>query len=295
MKTKHSMDSIFIDIFVYIGVGLFTLICFLPFLYVFTYSITPYAEYLKQPMNFLPREINFEAYIAVFQYKLIRTGFYNTFFITIVGTIMHLFLLVCTAYPMTKDYLKGRNFLMTLFIITMFFGGGMIPNYYLIRKLHMINTLWSLIIPGVLSTYSLILMKNFINEIPDSLEEAAVIDGANEIKVLTHIILPLSVPALATLALFYAVGQWNSFFSATIYVTKRTLWPLQLVLRELVVENNNSMNEVQRSMSAEEQGAVLPFTIRMATIMASMLPIMCVYPFLQKYFMKGLFLGSVKG
>lgn len=242
-------------------------------------------------MNFIPRQVNINAYIRIFEYKMIRTGYANTVFITLIGTAMHILLLVMTAYPLTKKKLKGRNVILTLFVLTMFFNGGMIPNYYLMRELSLINTLWSLILPGVLGAYSIILMKNFINEIPESLEEAAIIDGATEITVLFRIILPLCIPSIVTLSLFHAVAAWNSYFSAILYISKRSLWPLQLVLRELIIESG--ISEVN---AVGDEGAKLtPFTLKMSAIMIATLPIMCVYPFLQKYFMKGLLLGGVKG
>jgi putative aldouronate transport system permease protein len=240
-------------------------------------------------MNFIPRNIEFNAYKSILGYKLITSGYKNTLFITIVGTALNLLFLLMTAYPLSKKNLKGSKFVFLLFVFTMFFGGGMIPNYYLIRELKLINSLWALILPGILGAYNLILMINFIREIPDSLEEAAIIDGASEIKVLFKIILPLCIPAVVTLGLFHAVGAWNSYFSAILYMNKRSGWPLQLVLRELIMQSG--INEVQ---NASDDVQTIPFTLQMAAIMVTTLPIMCVYPFLQKYFMKGLLLGGVK-
>lgn len=288
---KINFGDLSISIISYCIVSLFAIACFLPFFYVFTYSITPFEDYLRNPMNFIPRNINFDAYLRVFEFKMIRTGYLNTLFITVVGTAIHILLLIMTAYPLTKKHLKGRKLVLSMFVLTMFFHGGMIPNYYLMRTLNLINTLWALVLPGALGAYSMILMKNFISEIPESLEEAAIIDGANEITVLFRIILPLCIPSIVTLSLFHAVAAWNSYFSAILYVSKRSLWPLQLVLRELIIESGiNEVNAV-----ADESERLTPFTLKMAAIMVTTLPIMCVYPFLQKYFMKGLLLGGVKG
>lgn len=205
-----------------------------------------------------------------------------------VGTLLSMCLLTVTAYPLSKRDLKGRNCMMTLWIITMFFSGGMIPNYFLIRSMGLLNSLWSLILPGMLGCYNLILMKNYIRGLPESLEEAARIDGANDLLVLLRIVLPLCAPILATLALFTAVGYWNSYFSAIIYITKRPKWPLQLVLRELLFESG--VNE----MASLDERVSTPFLLKMASIVVASVPIMCVYPFLQKYFMTGLVLGGVK-
>ncbi|MGI5899130.1 MAG: carbohydrate ABC transporter permease [Christensenellales bacterium] len=284
------MDSWIIDIVSYGMILLFSIICVVPFVYVITFSLTPYTEYLKNPIQFFPRFFNLSSYKQVLGYHLIASGYKNTVFIVLVSTPMSLALLTLTAYPLTKKVFLPRRFIMFLWMMTMFFSGGMIPNYYLMSTLKLTNTLWALILPGLAGAFNLILMRNFINEIPESLEEAAFIDGANEIVILFRVVLPLCLPALATLALFHAVGAWNSYFNAIIYVNKRALWPLQLVLREIIIEPN--IKELNTDLYLEDQ--VNPFTLKMAAIIVATLPIMCVYPFLQKYFMKGLLLGSVK-
>jgi len=200
-------------------------------------------------------------------------------------------LLVITAYPLTKKHLKGRNFYLTLWIITMFFSGGMIPNYLLVRQLGLINSLWSQILPPLLGTWNIVMMKNYMNGLPESIEEAALIDGASAIQVLFRVLLPLCLPILAALSLFTIVGLWNSYFSAILYMTKRDMWPLQLVLREIVVMS--STREISAGTGTDEVIAN-PFTMKMAAIIVATLPIMCVYPFLQKYFMHGLVVGGVK-
>jgi len=287
---KASADEITLSFIAYIVSGLFALICVLPFIYVIVYSIIPYSEYLKSPFNLIPRNITFEAYKMAMGYKYLWTGYKNTIFISVAGTICSLILLVLTAYPLSKKDLTGQKFIMTLWIITMFFGGGMIPNYLLIRSLGLLNNLWSVILPGLLGAYNLILMINYIRGLPTSIEEAALIEGANEIQVLFRIILPLCLPIIATLGLFTVVGYWNSYFNAIIYLTKREMWPLQLVLREIVFES--AANEME--LQGVEERIIQPFTLKMASIIIATLPIMCVYPFLQKYFMTGLVLGGVK-
>ncbi len=294
-KTKRFIrlgaDDIIISSIAYTISGLFAFICFIPFIYVIVYSLTPYDQYLRNPFNLIPTEVYLGAYNQLLKFRYIQTGYTNTIFISIMGTILSMLLLVTTAYPVTKKHLKGRNFYWTLWIITMFFGGGLIPNYMLIRSMGLINSLWSLILPGLLGTYNIVLMMNYMRGLPASIEEAALIDGATDINVLMRIVLPLCLPILATLALFTIVGKWNEYFSAIIYITKRELWPLQLVLRELVVES--STREVMPD-AAEGERLTQPFTIKMAAIIVTTLPIMCVYPFLQKYFMTGLVLGGVK-
>ena len=272
----------------YLIVGLFALMCFVPILLVVIYSFTPYDLYLKNHFDFFPSRLTLDAYRMVMNYRYIWTGYVNTLYITGFGSILSLTVLVLTGYPLSKKDLKGRNVYMTLWIITMFFSGGMIPNYFLIRTLGLLNNRWSLILPGLVSCYNLILMKNYIQNLPGSLEEAALIDGANDLVVLFRIVLPLSAPILATLGLFTAVGYWNSYFNAIMYMTKRSNWPLQLVLRELLFES--AVNE----MTALDERVSTPFLLKMASIVVATVPIMCIYPFLQKYFMTGLALGGVK-
>ena len=285
---RKTADEYVIGGFSYLIVGVFALLCFVPILLVVIYSFTPYDLYLKNHFDFFPSRLTLDAYRMVTNYRYIWTGYGNTLYITLFGSILSLIVLVLTGYPLSKKDLKGRNVYMTLWIITMFFSGGMIPNYFLIRTLGLLNNRWSLILPGLVSCYNLILMKNYIQGLPGSLEEAALIDGANDLVVLVRIVLPLSAPILATLGLFTAVGYWNSYFNAIMYMTKRANWPLQLVLRELLFES--AVNE----MTAMDERVSTPFLLKMASIVVATVPIMCIYPFLQKYFMTGLALGGVK-
>lgn len=292
MNKKHVGDLTF-DIVNYALLALFAILCIFPFIYVLSYSITPYADYLKDPMNLIPRNATLSAYKKLLNFPLIYSGYKTTLFITIIGTFINVFMLCISAYPLCKKDLKGRNAILGFILFTMFFSGGMIPSYYLVRSLGLLNSPWALILPGSVSAYNLILMKNFIGTIPESLEESAVIDGANEIIVLFRIIIPLSMPAIATFTLFHAVGHWNTFFGAVIYITKRNYWPLMLVLREMVLEGGTGM--VQEGVIDSPEQMVQPFTMKMAVIILTILPIIMVYPFVQKYFMKGMLLGSVKG
>lgn len=252
---------------------------------------TPYDLYLKNHFDFFPDRLTLEAYEMVMDYRYIWTGYKNTLFVSAAGTILSMVLLVLTAYPLTKKNVKGTRLIMKLWIFTMFFSGGMIPDYFLIRSLGLINNLWSLVLPGLLGCYNLILMRNYIEGLPASLEEAATIDGANDVQVLFKIILPLCLPILAKLGLFTLVGYWNSYFNAIMYMTKRANWPLQLVLRELIFESG--ANEIQAGMVVEENHTS-PFLLKMASIVVATVPIIMVYPFLQRFFMSGLVLGGVK-
>ena len=266
----------------------FAVLCILPFWYTFTYSITPYADYLKNPVSLIPRNVTLEAYAEALRFPLLTTGFINSIFIVVAGSVLQVLVLVMTAYPLTKKNLKGTKAVMLLYIFTMFFSGGIIPEYFVMQKLHLINSLWALILSSVNGAYSIILMKNFLSSISESLTEAATIDGANDFQTLFHIVLPLSKPAVATMFLMYAVVNCNEFFKAIIYTTKRSVWPLQLVLREMILEGNMS------EMMAANERTVFPFSLQMATVMLSIVPIICMYPFLQRYFVSGLTMGAVK-
>lgn len=289
MKSKSLSDRAF-DSVNYIFVTLFAIACLFPLIYVASYSVMPYSEYLKNPLKLIPSSFDFGAYKQIIKMPSIWSGYRVTITITVLGVLLNIFLMVISAYPLSKKDLKGRNAVLMMVTFTMFFNGGLIPNFYLIKTLGMYNTIWSMIIPGALSAYNLILMKNFMSSIPESLEESAIIDGANEVIILFRIIVPLSMPAIATFIIFHAVNQWNTFFNAIIYTSKRSLWPLMLIVRDLVVDDGGIAKD-----NLDSDSNVQVFTIKMAIIIFTTLPILVIYPFLQKYFMKGILVGSVKG
>ena len=274
-------------------VGVFALCCLAPFVYVFFTSFMPYTEYLENPLRIIPAEFTLQAYRQILDYDLFRSGYRVTVFITVVGTALSVFLLTISAYPLSKTGLKGRKFIMGMILFTMFFNGGMIPNYILVRNLGLFNTIWALILPGCIGVFHLILMKNFIKmTIPESLEEAARVDGANDLRILFSVVVPLLKPAIATMTIFCAVQYWNNYYSSMIYISDRKLWPLMLVLRELVVEDTSAVSPVTQMLTAAARSH--PFTLKMAAIVITLLPILMVYPFMQRYFVKGISLGSVK-
>lgn len=294
-KRKLARGDILISSISTVVVTLFAICCILPFIYVFFVSFMPYSEYLENPLKMIPSHFVLTAYKEMLGYKLIKSGYGVTIFITIVGTLLSMFLLVITAYPLSKTRLKGQKAIMTMIVFTMFFSGGMIPNYILMRDLHLIDTPWGMILPDCFSAFFLIIMRSFIKiTVPVELEEAAKIDGANDIRILFSIVVPIIKPAIATLAVYVSVSYWNNYFSAMLYELDRKNWPLSLVLRELVVENStssvSSVTQILNSLSRSH-----PFTLKMAAIIITTLPILLVYPFMQRYFVKGIALGSVKG
>lgn len=241
-----------------------------------------------------PVEPSLAGYGAVFKNKQIISGFLNTMLYTIGGTLINLFMTTLAAYPLARSSLPYRKPLMMLFIFTMFFSGGMIPNYILLMNLHMLNTRWALLLPGAISVYNMILMRTFFESIPVELYEAASIDGCSDLRYLLQITLPLSKPIVAVLALYYAVNHWNAYFNAMMYLTDQKLVPLQLVLRDILISNTINLNEImdEETMRARQGLSEL---MKYAVIVVSSVPVMIIYPFIQKYFVKGVMIGSIKG
>lgn len=270
---------------------LLAVITLYPFLNVIATSLSDYSAYVRNPTMFIPQNINLVAYRTILRAPLLYSSYRNTILVTLIGTSLNIVLTVLMAYPLSKPFLRGNRPIMGLVVFTMLFNGGMIPNYMLIRNLGLIDTLAALYLPGAISAYNMILMKNFFAAIPESLEESARIDGASDIRILRSIIIPLSLPSIASIGLFYAVGNWNIFFRAIMYTTKREMWTLQLLLREMILESDSTITPD----TAEVGAMVYTQTLKTAAIVVTVLPILTVYPFLQKYFVKGVMIGAVKG
>jgi putative aldouronate transport system permease protein len=216
----------------------------------------------------------------------------NTLFYTGIGTVLNVFHTTLGAFALSYKKAFWRNYIMIFVVFTMFFSGGLIPSYLLVTKLGMNDTRWALIIPEAISVWNMIIMKTFFESLPDSLKESAKIDGANDIVILFRIIVPLSTPVIAVMFLFYGVSHWNSWFSAMVYIRNRDLYPLQLILREILIANDTSTMTGAGSIGDFEQ---IGLTIRYATVMVATVPILMIYPFLQKYFVKGIMIGAIKG
>ena len=279
------------------------LIILYPLYFVVIASVSSPAAVNSGRVLFLPKGLTIEGYKFVLQSNEIWTGYANTIFLTIVGTIINLAMTMTGAYALSKSHLPFIRPVMFLFAFTMFFSGGMIPSYLLIsRTLRMQDSLWALILPGAVSVYNLILVRTYYRtSIPDEILQAAKIDGCSEFRSFIFVVLPLSKPIIATMALFYGVGHWNQFFEALIYINSPERFPLQLVLRNLLLQGNNAMtNLISGGMSAENAKYASEMMqraeiLKYAVIIVSTLPILVVYPFLQKYFVKGIMAGSLKG
>ncbi len=289
------MDERIIDIIFYTLAGLAAIVTIYPFLNVFAVAFSDYSSYLDNPMMILPKNFTLSAFERVFNYSLLKSSYLNTILVTVVGTILGIIVTILTAYPLSKKELLGKPILMNLIIFTMLFSGGMIPKFYLITSLGLYDSLWAIILPVALSPFNIILMKNFFASLPESLEEAARIDGASDPHILARIIVPLSKPIIATMVLFLAVSYWNSFFSAVIYIRSQSKWTLQLLLREVIYSAKALLQQTQGDAAESGNIEVNAVTIQYATLIIAVLPIVCVYPFLQKYFVKGVMIGAVKG
>jgi len=263
-----------------------------PFLYVTFASLSDATSFL-QHRGLLLSPVGFDlgAYKAVFDNPMIATGYKNTLLYVVLGTTINLVMTAIGAYVLSRPKLYFKNIMMFFIVITMVFQGGLIPTYLLVNDLGMMNTMWALLIPGAINTFNMIIMRTSFQSVPVSLEESAKMDGASDWTVLFKIIIPLSMPVIAVMILWYAVGHWNSYFSALVYLRNREDYPLQLVLREILIANNT---DSMMTGAASDDKYAIGETIKYATIIISTLPIICLYPFLQKYFVKGVMIGAIK-
>jgi putative aldouronate transport system permease protein len=280
--------------FNYIFMLLFGFATLLPFLNVLAKSLSSKDAVLAGTVGIIPKGFQIQTYKFVVTNSQFLNSLKITLFITLIGSFLAMVLTVMSAYPLARSNLKGRKIIMMFFVFTMLFGGGMIPNYILINTLKLYNKVWSLILPSLISVYNMILVKNYLEELPAEIEEAARIDGASELKIMVRIILPMALPVMATVGLFYAVAFWNSYFNAIMYISKPELKPLPLYLYELL-KQSSTLDAIIGTADAETAMNIMPETLRAATIMVSTLPILCAYPLLQRYFVKGITVGSVKG
>lgn len=296
-KIKMSFGEAAYSVFNYVIVTLVAMTMLYPILNILAVSLSNYYEYLKSPWMIWPKGLNGEAYKFVFANSRFWRSYGNSIFITVTGTVLGLLITALTAYPLSRRELKGKPVFMGILIFTMVFSAGMIPGYLNAKELGLLNNIWVLIIPGCFGAYNTILMISFFKGIPYDYIEAATIDGASEPYIFFRVILPLSKPVLASIALFLAVGYWNSYFGAQIYIRDRELWPMALMLKEMLTEASTKILEAENDAAAlgNLDEMLQPTTLQYASVIVATVPILCVYPFLQKYFAKGVMLGGVKG
>ena len=293
-RVKYTKGDQIFYVCAYSIVGLLALIVLLPMMFVVSASFSAGSAVVSGKVWILPVDFTLYNYESVLKYKNVWIGYRNTIFYTGVGTALNIVVTLLCAYPLARKNLKGRALFTGMFTFTMIFSGGMIPSYLLIRDLGLMNSVWVMIIPGAMSVYNMIITRTFIQgNIPEELLEASKLDGCNDTQFFFKIVLPLSKAIIAVLGIYYAVGHWNSYFNAFLYLTKQNLYPLQIFLRQILLQNNFDTDMLDEEMLAQMQN--LQDVLKYAIIVISTAPLMFIYPFVQKYFVKGVTIGSVKG
>ena len=291
-KTKSRLNRVGVfDIVIYVIVIITMAITLYPFLNAIAISMSSERAFIVNPYMIFPRDLFWGGYDAILKNPLLYSSYINTIIVAAAGTAIGMTITLLTAFVLSRREFKLRKALSIYMITTMYFSGGMIPMFITIRNLGLYDTLWALILPSCVSVYNTILMTNFLKtDTLYTLQESATVDGASDPRILVHIIIPVSMPSIATIALFYMVGHWNSYFNALLYTRSQKLWTLQLLLREIVLADNVNLNP-----TVDLINQVTVMNIKTASLVVAILPILCVYPFLQKYFVKGVMMGAVKG
>lgn len=288
---RHSKSETAAQTVIYSVLITISLITLFPFFYVLMVSVTPEAEVIRKGIVIIPDHFAWGAYKTVFSpaYGIMK-AYEITLIRTLAGTFLSMIATTLAAYALSRRDLPGRSGILMLIVFTMLFSGGTIPTYLVVKSLGLINSVWALILPGLVSAFNLIIIKGFFDQLPGELLESATVDGAGELTTLWRIILPLSLPSIVTISLFYAEGHWNSYFDGILYLNDRSLWPLQVVLRTILLES-----QMQEISAQSNDVSVSSLAIQMAAVIVSTVPILCVYPFIQKHFTKGVMIGAVKG
>ena len=289
-NTKITTGERAFEIFNYIALTLLSIITLYPFLHITSIAFSTQAEAMRMGLHLYPREIDTASIIKVFQSKDIWGAYYNTIWRTVVGTTLSVFTTGMGAYALSKKYLPFRKIVMSMILFTMYFSGGLIPNFLLIRSLGLFNSRWAMVLPSLVWGFNIIIMKNFFTSIPASLEESAKIDGASDLLIFYRIIVPLSLPVIATIAMWMGVHHWNAYMDNLMFINDKNLFVLQRMIRNLIIDSNVSHME-----SMNDASSLSPESLKASTILVSTIPIILIYPFAQKYFMKGVMIGAVKG
>ncbi|MGN0251212.1 MAG: carbohydrate ABC transporter permease [Oliverpabstia sp.] len=293
-KIKRSPADQFIQVLIYVFIAAFAVLTVLPFLYVIAGSFATERELTERAFFIIPHTISTNAYKYIFAQGDVIHGLFNSIFVTVIGVCFNMAFSCTLAYPLSRPYLKGRNFFINMVIITMLFSGGMIPSYILVANvLNLRDTYWALWLPGAINAFNMIIIKNYFQGLPMELEESARMDGANDLEIFIKIMLPLSKPVLASVGLFYTVSHWNSYFNAMLYISDRNKEVIQIVLRRIIFMTSAVATESGLDWGAF--GTPPEQSVKMATTVVATIPILVVYPFIQKYFTKGVMVGAVKG
>lgn len=304
MKKKHMKSAFFRQslgdqVFDVLNVLLMLvlLVIFLwPLIFVLSASVSDPNAVQTGKVWLFPVNFNLDGYKAILNYKNIWTGYKNTIIYTVLGTILNLVMTICAAYPLSQKEFVPRKVLTKLFLFTMYFSGGLIPTYLVVTKLGIYDTIWAMLLPSAVSIFNVIIVRTYFEtSIPKELHEAAELDGANTAQVLWHVVLPLSAPIIAVMALYYGVGRWNSYFDALVYMGSPSKYPLQLFLRDILINNQVDLNMAGLDPAAAEAKRQLAETIKYGVIVVASVPVLCMYPFVQKHFVKGVMIGAVKG
>ncbi|TNJ66798.1 carbohydrate ABC transporter permease [Paenibacillus hemerocallicola] len=294
METRSLGDKWF-EAVIYALLAMVAVLVLYPLVFVLSASISDPASVLNGDMWLWPMDLSFVGYKKVLENSDLLNSYLNTIIYTVVGTAINLVMTVLAAYPLSQKSFYGRNVITAIMVFTMFFSGGLVPAYMLVKQLGMLNSMWALIVPGAVSVWNIVIMRTFFQtSIPGEIQEAAAIDGCSDWKTLWRIVLPLSMPILAVMVLFYAVGHWNAYFNALIYLTDREHYPLQLILREILIKDEMegmvNVGDGSHAKTIMDQEAV-----KYAVVVIANLPILLLYPFLQKYFVRGIMIGALKG
>ncbi|WP_028548911.1 carbohydrate ABC transporter permease [Paenibacillus sp. UNC451MF] len=294
-KIRESADDRIFTIVNYVILFILTITILYPLIYIVSASFSSSTAVISGRVWLFPVEPTLAGYEAVFKHRLIVSSFLNSVFYTVVGTTINVFFTLIAAYPLSRKDFMPRNVIMALFVFTMMFSGGLIPSYLVVKELGMIDSRWSLIIPGALAVWNMIITRTYFQTtLPEEMLEAAQMDGCSDLMFVRKMVIPLSGPIIAVIALFYAVGHWNQYFNALLYLKHQELYPIQLVLRDILVQNEvdaSMITDVADQAAREGLRELLKFSL----IVVSTLPVLIIYPFIQRYFVKGMMIGSLKG
>lgn len=297
MRNNRSKEDKLFDVFNTLLITVSVLLIFYPILFVVSASLSDPTKIFDSPILLWPKGFTLNGYKKVFENRDIWIGFKNAVIYTGLGTMINVLMTTLAAYPLSRRDFKGRNIITFLFTFTMFFSGGLIPTYLVNQKLGIINTIWVMILPGAVGVYNMIIMRTYFQQnIPRELEESAFIDGCTDMQLLWKVVLPLSTPIIAVMMMFYGVGRWNGYFDAMIYLSDRELFPLQLILREILIQNQMGDAANQQIMSSSQaEVSMIKQTIKYSVVVISSVPVLLFYPIVAKYFEKGIMVGAIKG